>query len=87
MPCWSYRPSRQPDGLFALRGREIAAGDRADRTVAANAIQRELDAAVATLVGEAETGMAHCAPSTRSGDARAGAIHSRTFTGTSGSYG
>src|ERR1700675_581337 len=27
-----------------------------------------------------------CASSTRSGDARAGAIHSRTFTGTSGSY-
>src|SRR5947207_11731068 len=27
-----------------------------------------------------------CDPSTRSGDARAGAIHSRTFTGTSGSY-
>jgi methyl-accepting chemotaxis protein len=47
------------DGLFALRGREIAAGDRADRTVAENAaIQHELDAAVATLVGEAETGMA-----------------------------
>ena len=27
-----------------------------------------------------------CASSTRSGDARAGPIHSRTFTGTSGSY-
>ncbi len=27
-----------------------------------------------------------CAPSTRSGDARAGHIHSRTFTDTSGSY-
>ena len=27
-----------------------------------------------------------CAPSTRSGDARAGLIHSRTSTGTSGSY-
>ena len=27
-----------------------------------------------------------CASSTTSGDARAGAIHSRTFTGTSGSY-
>src|SRR5216684_7471090 len=27
-----------------------------------------------------------CAPSTKSGDAKAGPIHSRTFTGTSGSY-
>ena len=27
-----------------------------------------------------------CDPSTRSGDVRAGAIHSRTYTGTSGSY-
>jgi methyl-accepting chemotaxis protein len=47
------------DGLFALRGRELEAGTRADRTVQENAaIQRELDAAVATLVGEAEAGMA-----------------------------
>jgi methyl-accepting chemotaxis protein len=50
------------DGLFARRGRELAADAGADRTIAENAaIQHELDDAVATLVGEAETGMAQAA--------------------------
>jgi methyl-accepting chemotaxis protein len=46
------------ESLFALRGRELAASGRADRTIEDNvAIQRELDAAVSALVGEAETAM------------------------------
>ncbi len=46
------------DGLLGLRDRELAAAGRADRTIADNAaIQRELDAAVATLVTEAEASM------------------------------
>jgi methyl-accepting chemotaxis protein len=46
------------DSLFGLRGRELAAASRADQTIADNvAIQHELDAAVATLLGEAEASM------------------------------
>jgi len=46
------------DNLFALRVRELAASSRADRTVGENvAIQRDLDEAVAVLVGEAEASM------------------------------
>jgi methyl-accepting chemotaxis protein len=49
---------RGPDSLFALRARELEASARADRTIEENvAIQRELDAAAARLVGEAEAGM------------------------------
>jgi methyl-accepting chemotaxis protein len=43
---------------FALRGRELAAAMLADKTIEANiGIQRELDAAVGTLVAEAEGSM------------------------------
>jgi methyl-accepting chemotaxis protein len=46
------------DGVFALRARELAAAVRADRTVEENVkIQRELDQAVSTLVGETEQRM------------------------------
>ncbi len=46
------------DNLLALRVRELAASSRADRTVGENvAIQRDLDEAVAVLVGEAEASM------------------------------
>jgi methyl-accepting chemotaxis protein len=46
------------DSIFALRTRELTAGVGADRTIAENgAIQRELDAAVADLVGGAEAAM------------------------------
>jgi methyl-accepting chemotaxis protein len=49
---------RGPDSLFALRARELAASDRADRTIEDNAaIQRELDEAVGRLVGQAEAAM------------------------------
>jgi methyl-accepting chemotaxis protein len=45
-------------GLFALRQRELAASERADRTIVDNAtIQHELDQAVARLVSDAETAM------------------------------
>ena len=44
--------------VFALRGRELQAGDAADATIKQNAaIQRQLDAAVSTLVGDAEQSM------------------------------
>jgi methyl-accepting chemotaxis protein len=47
-----------PDSIFALRSRELAASSSADRTIAENAaIQRELDSAVAVLVGDAEATM------------------------------
>ncbi|HVY57176.1 MAG TPA: methyl-accepting chemotaxis protein [Xanthobacteraceae bacterium] len=47
-----------PDNVFQLHDQEMKAVARADETIAANvAIQRELDSAVAGLVGEAETGM------------------------------
>jgi methyl-accepting chemotaxis protein len=46
------------DSLFGLRARELAVSARADQTIERNvAIQRELDAAVAALVGEAEAAM------------------------------
>jgi methyl-accepting chemotaxis protein len=49
---------RGDDSLFALRARELAASGRADRTIEDNvAIQRELDQAVARLVGQAEAAM------------------------------
>jgi phosphoglycerate-specific signal transduction histidine kinase len=49
---------RGADSLFALRARELAASGRADRTIEENvAIQRELDQAVARLVGQAEAAM------------------------------
>jgi methyl-accepting chemotaxis protein len=49
---------RGRDSLFALRARELAASDRADRTIEDNAaIQRELDEAVGRLVGQAEAAM------------------------------
>jgi methyl-accepting chemotaxis protein len=49
---------RGNDSLFALRARELAASGRADRTIEDNvAIQRELDQAVARLVGQAEAAM------------------------------
>jgi methyl-accepting chemotaxis protein len=49
----------QGDGsVFALRGAEIAAAARADKTIEENvAIQRSLDGAVAVLVGDAEKSM------------------------------
>ena len=44
--------------MFALRGRELAAGTAGDRTIEENtALQRELDGAVAALVGDAEATM------------------------------
>ncbi|HXL69274.1 MAG TPA: methyl-accepting chemotaxis protein [Xanthobacteraceae bacterium] len=47
-----------PASVFALRGKELVADRRADRTVTENTeIQRELDAAVSALVVEAEGGM------------------------------
>src|SRR5262249_31219538 len=46
------------NSLFELRVRELAASERADRTITDNvAIQRELDAAVTALVAEAESSM------------------------------
>jgi methyl-accepting chemotaxis protein len=46
------------DSVFALRGRELAAADRADRTIEENAkIQAELDRAVSILVNETEQRM------------------------------
>src|SRR5205814_2897490 len=49
---------RGTDSLFELRARELASGIQADKTIVENAaIQRELDAAVASLVGEAESTM------------------------------
>ncbi len=46
------------DSVFALRGSEIAAAARADKTIEENVtIQRSLDRAVAVLVGEAEKSM------------------------------
>jgi methyl-accepting chemotaxis protein len=49
---------RGDDGIMAVRGRELAAGARADRTIEDNArIQRELDQAVAALVDEVELRM------------------------------
>ncbi|HXW23676.1 MAG TPA: methyl-accepting chemotaxis protein [Xanthobacteraceae bacterium] len=46
------------ESLFALRGQELAASARADRAIDDNvAIQRELDNAVAVLVGDAEAAM------------------------------
>ena len=46
------------NSLFALRSRELAAAARADQTIEENvAIQRSLDRAVATLVGDAEKSM------------------------------
>jgi methyl-accepting chemotaxis protein len=48
------------DSVFALRGRELQAGAAADKTIEDNiGIQRELDAAVATVVAEAEGSMKH----------------------------
>ncbi len=49
----------QGDGsVFALRGAEIAAAARADKTIEENvSIQRSLDRAVAVLVGDAEKSM------------------------------
>ena len=50
--------ARGDDSVFALRGRELAATLRADKAIAQNvAIQRELDQAASTLVGEAEATM------------------------------
>ena len=44
--------------MFALRGAEIEAAARAEKTIEANVtIQRSLDRAVAVLVGEAEKSM------------------------------
>ena len=44
-----------PDGAFSLRARELAANAAGERTIKENAdLQRELDQAVAALVGEAE---------------------------------
>src|SRR5262245_23398379 len=49
---------RGDDGVPTLRGKELAAGARADRTIRENAlIQQELDQAVGMLVGEAEQKM------------------------------
>ena len=46
------------DSVFALRGAEIEAAARADKTIEENVtIQRSLDRAVAVLVGEAEKSM------------------------------
>ncbi len=46
------------NSLFNLRSRELAAAARADQTIEENvAIQRSLDTAVATLVGDAEKSM------------------------------
>jgi methyl-accepting chemotaxis protein len=46
------------DSVFALRGRELAAAERADRTIEENAkIQAELDRAVSILVNETEQRM------------------------------
>ena len=46
------------ESVFALRGAEIAAAARADKTIDENVtIQRSLDRAVAVLVGEAEKSM------------------------------
>jgi methyl-accepting chemotaxis protein len=46
------------DSVLALRGKELAAGARADRTIDENArIQRELDQAVSILVNETEQRM------------------------------
>jgi len=51
---------RGADDLFVLRTRELAASALADRTIEDNvAIQRELDQAAASLVGEAEAAMKH----------------------------
>jgi methyl-accepting chemotaxis protein len=49
---------RGEEGVSALRGKELAATLRADRTIEENAkIQRELDQAVSSLVSETEQGM------------------------------
>ena len=49
---------RGAEGVFALRGRELRAATAAGLTIEDNvAIQRELDGAVATLVGQSETSM------------------------------
>jgi len=46
------------DSVFALRSRELAATAAGDRTIEENVgLQRDLDAAVAALVGEAESAM------------------------------
>ena len=49
---------RGDDGVLALRGKELGAAARADRTIEENtSIQRELDQAVSILVGETEQRM------------------------------